>query len=109
MMRFVALGAWAAAGAGGGPPRVGAGRPPSSNASWVFVSGYQLMVAARRKDGTLPAPTPYEVKGVSWSPMPVGQRNTSGYAPYYTQYADEDGALLAGVHANTVRTYNAFE
>jgi hypothetical protein len=83
--------------------------PPKSNASWVYVQGYQLFVGARRSDGTLPMPAPYKVKGVSWSPMPVGQRNTSGYTPYYTQYASQDGALLAGVHANTVKTYNALE
>jgi hypothetical protein len=88
---------------------VGPGVPPKSNASWVYVQGYQLLVGARRADGTLPVPTPYEVKGVSWSPIPVGQRNTNGYTAYYTQYADQDGALLAGVHANTVKTYNAIE
>jgi hypothetical protein len=67
------------------------------------------MVGRRQKDGTVPSPTPYEVKGVSWSPIPVGQRNTSGYTQYYTQYADQDSALLQGMSANTVRTYNAFE
>jgi exo-beta-1,3-glucanase (GH17 family) len=96
-------------GGAGGSSSVGPGMPPKSNASWVYVQGYQLFVGARRSDGTLPMPAPYKVKGVSWSPMPVGQRNTSGYTPYYTQYASQDGALLAGVHANTVKTYNALE
>jgi hypothetical protein len=101
------------AGAGGGgfagSSSVGPGMPPKSNASWVYVQGYQLMVGARRVDGTLPMPAPYKVKGVSWSPIPVGQRNTSGYTAFYTQYAEQDGALLAGLHANTVKTYNALE
>jgi exo-beta-1,3-glucanase (GH17 family) len=100
-----AAGSLGIGGASGGGPT----KPPTSNASWVYVDGYQLMVGARHGDGTLTMPTPYEVKGVSWSPMPLGQQNTSGYTPYYTQYVDQDGALLADVHANTVRTYNAFE
>jgi len=99
----------AGGGSAGGSSSVGPGVPPKSNASWVYVQGYQLLVGARRADGTLPMPMPYEVKGVSWSPMPVGQRNTNGYTAYYTQYADQDSALLAGVHANTVKTYNAIE
>jgi hypothetical protein len=96
-------------GGAGGSSNVGPGKPPKSNASWIYVQNYQLMVGARHADGTLPMPTPYKVKGVSWSPIPVGQRNTNGYTAYYTQYATQDGALLGELHANTVKTYNALE
>jgi hypothetical protein len=104
-------GAGGKGGSSGSPSHstVGPDKAPRSNASWVYVSGYQLMVGRRQKDGEVPSPTPYAIKGVSWSPIPVGQRNTSGYTQYYTQYADQDSSLLEGMSANTVRTYNAFE
>ncbi len=88
---------------------VGPDRPPASNASWVYVDGYRLMVGLRQGDGTLATPTPFELKGVGWSPMPVGSTNTAGYTLHYTAYADQDVPLIAGLNANVVKTYNAFE
>jgi beta-galactosidase/beta-glucuronidase len=67
------------------------------------------MVGARNGDGALAAPVPFRMKGVGWSPMPVGETNTSGYTLHYSSYADQDVPLMAALNANTIKTYNAFE
>ncbi len=103
-----------AAGANGdggaaGSPAVSCSVPLSSTASWVCLDGYKLMVAKRQADGSLATLAPYKLKGVSWSPTGIGERNTNGYSLYYTKYGAQDVPLIAGASANTVKTYNAFE
>jgi hypothetical protein len=46
---------------------------------------------------------------VGWSPTGIGERNTSGYTSFYSEYAAQDVPLIAGVAANTVKTYSPFE
>src|SRR5450755_2617521 len=95
------------AGASGPPP--GVPMPKSPTASWVYVNGYRLMVGERASDGTLANPTPYEVRGVSWSPTGIGEANNGSYSKLYIEHGGTDVPLLAGVHANTVKTYDPFE
>jgi hypothetical protein len=97
---------------GGGPTPVAAGasgEPPRSGASWVYTQGRQLWVGRRQAGGELAAPAPYRLKCVGWSPTGIGERNTAGYTPFYTEYAAQDLPLIAGVSANTVKTYSPFE
>jgi len=83
--------------------------PQSPTASKVYVDGYRLMVAKRASDGSLATPTPYEVRGVSWSPTGIGESNSSGYSKLYLAHESTDIPLIAGLHANTVKTYDSFE
>jgi hypothetical protein len=82
--------------------------PQSPTASLVYVDGYRLMVGKRASDGTLASPTPYEVRGVSWSPTGVGETNSSGYSKLYISHGGTDVPLIAGLHANTIKTYDPF-
>lgn len=94
----------------GGPwSTVGPNQPPTSSASWVYVDGYRLMVGRPRNDGSLSTPTPFAMKGVGWSPMPVGEANTSGYSLQYTAFGRQDVPLMASLGANTIKTYSPFE
>ncbi len=83
--------------------------PKSPTASKVYVDGYRLMVAKRASDGSFATPTPYEVRGVSWSPTGVGETNTSGYSKLYISHGGTDVPLITGLHANTVKTYDPFD
>ena len=74
----------------------------------MYVNGYRLMVGKRASDGTLANPTPYEVRGVSWSPTGIGETNSSGYSNFYISHGGTDVPLIAGLHANTVKTYDPF-
>lgn len=67
------------------------------------------MVGKRASDGTLATPTPFKLKGVSWSPTGIGESNGSGYSKLYTSHAASDVPLIAGLHANTVKTYDPLE
>jgi hypothetical protein len=67
------------------------------------------MVGKRASDGTLASPTPYEVRGVSWSPTGVGETNSSGYSKLYISHGGTDVPLIAGLHANTIKTYDPFD
>ena len=96
------------AGAGGAPPILPP-KPNSSTASWVYIDGYRLMVGKRAADGSLPTPTPYKLKGVSWSPTVIGESNGAGYTKLYTAHAGLDLPIISGLHANTVKTYDPFE
>lgn len=96
-------------GAGAGAPPVTVPKPTSPTASWVYVDGYRLMVGKRASDGSLAAPSPFKLKGVGWSPAGIGESNVSGYAKLYTEHAASDVPLIAGLHANTVKTYDPFE
>lgn len=87
----------------------GARMPQSHTASWVYVDGYRLMVGKRKSDGSLETPTPYVLKGVGWSPAGVGESNSAGYMQLYTAHAAKDVPSIAGLHANTVKTYDPFE
>jgi hypothetical protein len=84
-------------------------KPTSATASWVYISGYQLMVGQRASNGTLATPTPFKLKGVSWSPAGIGESNSQGYVKLYTEHGGTDIPLIAGLHANTVKTYDPFE
>jgi hypothetical protein len=95
--------------AGASTPPPGVPMPKSPTASWVYVTGYRLMVGKRASDGTLANPTPYEVRGVSWSPTGIGEANNGSYSKLYIEHGGTDVPLLAGVHANTVKTYDPFE
>ncbi len=75
----------------------------------MYLSGYQLMVGKRASDGTLATPTPLKLKGVSWSPTGIGESNSQGYVKLYTSHGGTDIPLIAGLHANTVKTYDPFE
>ena len=98
------------AGAAGAPPQnPPVPKPQSATASWVYIDGYRLMVGKRASDGTLANPTPFKLKGVSWSPAGVGESNGNGYVKLYTSHAGTDVPLIAGLHANTVKTYDPFE
>ncbi|HTA91341.1 MAG TPA: hypothetical protein VK745_17270, partial [Polyangiaceae bacterium] len=95
--------------AGASTPPPGVPMPKSPTASWVYVNGYRLMVGKRASDGTLANPTPYEVRGVSWSPTGIGETNSSGYSKLYISHGGTDVPLIAGLHANTVKTYDPFD
>ncbi len=95
--------------AGASAPPPGVPMPNSPTASWVYVNGYRLMVGKRASDGTLANPAPYEVRGVSWSPTGIGETNSSGYSKLYISHGGTDVPLIAGLHANTVKTYDPFE
>jgi hypothetical protein len=109
------------ASAGGGPSGGSAGsggsgggsnlppKPTSPTASWIYLSGYQLMVGKRAADGSLATPTAFKLKGVSWSPTGIGESNSQGYMKLYTSHGGTDIPLIAGLHANTVKTYDPFE
>lgn len=103
------------AGSGGSGGSAGVDAPParalpqSPTASWVFVDGYRLWVGRRRADGSLETPAPFKMKGVGWSPTAVGQSNDGGYRELYTQHAGSDAPLMSELHANSVKTYDAFE
>ena len=98
------------AGAAGAPPVVpNVPKPQSPTASWVYIDGYRLMVGKRASDGSLATPTPFKVKGVCWSPAGIGESNSNGYSKLYTSHAAADVPLIAGLHANTVKTYDPFE
>lgn len=84
-------------------------KPQSPTASWVYLDGYRVMVGKRASDGSLANPAPYKLKGVSWSPAGIGENNANGYPKLYTAHAGSDVPLLAGLHANTVKTYDPFE
>ncbi|HEY1532364.1 MAG TPA: glycoside hydrolase family 2 TIM barrel-domain containing protein, partial [Polyangiaceae bacterium] len=104
----------AANGGSGGAGSAGASNPPvpkpaSPTASWVYLSGYQLMVGKRASDGTLATPAPFKVKGVGWSPTGIGESNSQGYVKLYTSHGGTDIPLIAGLHANVVKTYDPFE
>jgi hypothetical protein len=100
-------GSSAGTGGSGGTYVITAPMPQSQGASWVFVDGYQLFVG-KRINGTLESPTPYEIKGIGWSPTGVGQSNDSGYSGYYNQYRGQDAPLMEELNANTVKTYDVF-
>jgi hypothetical protein len=109
-----AAGASAGSSAGGGSAG-GAGLPPgvsppkSPTASWVSVNGFRVLVGKRGSDGSLATPTPYEVRGVSWSPTGIGESNAGGYAKLYIAHGATDVPLIHDLHANTVKTYDPFE
>jgi hypothetical protein len=98
---------------GGSPPSApwfgDPSRPPASGASWIYLVGRQLFVGKRLPDGSFEAPAPYRMKCVGWSPTGIGQRNTAGYTLLYTEHAARDAPLIAGLSANTLKTYSTLE
>lgn len=83
-----------ALGASSAPPP-GAGKPPSRGP--VRVAGRTLLVDGR----------PFQVRGVGYSPVPIGRR-----VGEHDMYADpaiygRDLPLLRALHANTIRTWGA--
>jgi Glycosyl hydrolases family 2, TIM barrel domain len=107
----LASGGTGASSGGSGAPPVTMPKPVSPTASWVYIDGYRLMVGKRASDGSLATPTPFKLKGVSWSPTGIGESNGNGngYSKLYTSHAGTDVPLIAGLHANTVKTYDPFE
>jgi hypothetical protein len=85
-------------------PAQSTAKPTSPTASWVYVNGYQLMVGQRASNGTLATPTPFKLKGVSWSPTAIGESNSQGYVRLYTEHGGTDIPLITGLHANAVKT-----
>ena len=75
----------------------------------MYIDGYRLLVGKRASDGSLANPAPFKLKGVSWSPAGIGESNGNGYMKLYTAHAATDVPLIAGLHANTVKTYDPFE
>lgn len=71
------------------------------------VVGYQLMVRRRNADGTVAAPAPFDIRGVSWSPAERGAGFPDGGA--YLRAADRDLPLMRAAHINTVKTYLAVD
>lgn len=100
--------AGSSAGSAGSPP-VLPPKPQSPTASWVYLDGYRLMVGKRAADGSLPIPTPFKVKGVSWSPAGIGESNEQGYPKLYTSHGAVDVPLIRDLNCNTVKTYDPFE
>lgn len=98
-------------GGGSGSTGLPANVPPpvSPTASKVYVDGFRLMVAKRASDGSFATPTPYEARGVSWSPTGVGEANNAGYSKLYISHSNTDVPLITGLHANTVKTYDPFD
>lgn len=89
-----------------GPPPTDGAVP--SGASVVTVSGYQLLVRRRLPDGSLAQATPYDLKGISWSPYGVGDA-FDGSGRNFSRFAAVDLPLMQAAHINTVKTYTAFE
>lgn len=67
------------------------------------VSGFQLLVRRRNPDGTVAAPQPFDIKGISWSPHDRGGEQPSGAD--YLRAADKDLPLMKAANINAVKTY----
>jgi hypothetical protein len=73
----------------------------------VSVSGFQLLVGRRNPDGSVAAPAPYDMRGISWSPAAPGGGKPDLAA--YAAAADRDLPLMRAAGINTVKTYSPVE
>jgi Interleukin-like EMT inducer/Putative binding domain, N-terminal/Glycosyl hydrolases family 2, TIM barrel domain len=74
--------------------------------SIVTMNGRQLIVSKRNLDGTLALPNPYIIRGVAWSPATAATTdNNNSRRTAFASQASTDAPLIAGMNANTVRTY----
>lgn len=78
--------------------------------SIVSVSGSQLLVQKRRRDGALAPPAPYVVRGVAWSPAspgtdPAGLTSASVRRREFGLWYTADVPLLDAMNVNTVRMF----
>ena len=69
------------------------------------VSGFQLLVRRRRPDGTVGAPEPFDIKGISWSPHEKGANRPTPHD--HLRAADRDLPLMKAANINVVKTYHA--
>jgi hypothetical protein len=87
-------------GAGGSAP---VAMPDTRGIESASISGYQLLVRRRNSDGTVGAATPFDVRGISWSPAERGGGFPDGGA--YLRAADRDLPLMRAANINVVKTY----
>lgn len=80
-------------------PPVDTGRGLAS----VEVSGYQLLVRWQGPGGTVSEPTPFDIRGISWSPAQKGA-GLPGPGDYL-QAAGRDLPLMQQANINVVKTY----
>jgi hypothetical protein len=91
------------------PDGVEAAAPPAGPASdprgivSAAAVGFQLMVKRRNADGSTSAATPFDVRGISWSPAERGANLPGKDA--YLRAADRDLALMRAANINVVKTY----
>jgi hypothetical protein len=71
------------------------------------VAEYQLLVQRRNADGSMAAPAPYDIRGISWSPAERGAGRPGPSA--FTAAADLDLPLMRAANINTVKTYGPVE
>lgn len=67
------------------------------------VQGYRLIVRRTGSTGLVGEPTPYDLRGISWSPASKGGGAPDASA--YDTWADQDFALMEAANINTVKTY----
>ena len=76
--------------------------------SLVTISGTQMLVASRQRDGTLLAPTPLKLRGVNYSPVDVGETIDSlqdARTHLRNSRYVQDFELIQQLGANAIRTY----
>jgi hypothetical protein len=71
------------------------------------VSEYQLLVRRRNADGSVAAPAPYDLRGISWSPAERGGGQPD--LATITAAAERDLPLMRAANMNTVKTYGPVE
>jgi hypothetical protein len=73
----------------------------------VTVDGYQLLVTARQSDGSPGPAVPYDIRGISWSPVEPGEGKPGPSG--FTAAAARDLPLMHAANINTVKTYSPIE
>ncbi|MEZ4373891.1 MAG: glycoside hydrolase family 2 TIM barrel-domain containing protein [Polyangiaceae bacterium] len=86
-------------GTGGNPDTV------PNGPSIVWVQGRQLLVKHRQPNGDLAAEAAWDMKGISYNPVPKGE-NHDGQGRYFAQLADRDIPLMKAAGINTIKTYD---
>ncbi|MCA9630137.1 MAG: hypothetical protein KC766_20840 [Myxococcales bacterium] len=98
----------AAGAATGGSENAGTGgalQSVPSGPSVVRVQGRQLLVRHRQPDGQLAMEIAWDLRGISYNPVPKGQ-NHDGQGRYFAQLADRDVPLMRAAGINTIKTYD---
>lgn len=90
--------------AGNGGSGGGADTVPSGP-SIVRVQDRQLLVRHRQPNGKLAGEVPWDMKGISYNPVPKGA-NHDGQGRYFAQLADRDIPLMQSAGINTIKTYD---
>ena len=76
--------------------------------SLVTITGKEMLVASRQRDGTLLAPTPIKLRGVNYSPVDAGETIDSlqdARTHLRNSRYVQDFELLQQLGANAIRTY----